>query len=522
MVAVACLPPPSGPEQELVEAVDALAGQSPTELAGPVALDRTRVLLAQAERLSALALQALSDVERRELYLLDGATSAGSWVQALQITGVDRTALALARRLHTVPAVAAALRAGQLSARTAAALTAAAGRARPFLDRPDNLIDGQAGEPVLHAVIVDGISMLLAEQTGGAPESDPEQAQLRAELQGVLDSQGSQQDRLERALLLYAQRSSPAQLSSGLALLLDALLPAQHDARARRAHDQAGLDLHRKHSGSGWTLRGELDDETGELLFTLLGAEHAVDPANPTDTNAWRTATSNNTGTDSSTQAGSTQAGSTEGSGGGPDLTGPDLAGLDPQYWPDSITRPRSTRTQRHDALRQALRRLLGSALLGTRDKVHPHLAVTVNLDTINDRPGALPARAASGTPLARTQLGALLCTSTFTRLVLDTHRKIVQVSHTQRTPTATERLILSTQWAGCCSAHGCPRSQAHGDEIIPHHVLPYRTSGTTSLQDLVPLCTHDHHQLHDNNRSIHLKNGRWITPHGWGHPQRK
>jgi len=97
-----------------------------------------------------------------------------------------------------------------------------------------------------------------------------------------------------------------------------------------------------------------------------------------------------------------------------------------------------------------------------------------------------------------------------------------VQVSHTQRVATATERLILTTQWAGCCSAHGCHRSQAHGDEIIPHHVIPYRTSSTTALQDLVPLCTHDHHQLHDDNRSIQLKNGRWITPHGWGHPQRQ
>jgi len=237
-------------------------------------------------------------------------------VQGLQLPGVDRTALVLGRRLHTVPAVAAALRAGQLSA--------------------------PAAEPALHAVLVDGISMLLAEQTGGAPDSDPEQQQLRAELHGVLDSAGSQQDRLERGLLLYAQRSNPTQLSSGLAMLLDALLPAQHDAQARRAHDQAGLDLHRNHSGSGWTLRGELDEETGELLFTLLGAEHAVDPDNPTDTNAWRTATSNHSyqGDNTPDASSSTQAASTEGSGGGPDLTG-----LDPQYWPDSTPRPRSTRT---------------------------------------------------------------------------------------------------------------------------------------------------------------------------------
>jgi len=336
VVAVDWLPPPSAPQDLLVEAVDALAGQSPTELAGAVALDRTRVLLAQTERLSALALQALSDVERRELYLLDGATCAGSWVHGLQLPGVDRTALALARRLHTVPAVAAALRAGQLSTRAAAAVTVAAGRARPFLDRPDNHIDGQPAGPVLRAVLVDGISMLLAEQTGGAPDSDPEQAQLRAELHGVLDSAGSQQDRLERGLLRYAQRSNPTQLSSGLALLLDALLPAQHDARARRAHDQAGLDLHRKHSGSGWTLRGELDEETGELLFTLLGAEHAVDPDNPTDTNAWRTATSNHSNQgDTPDASSSTQAASTAGNDGGPDLTG-----LDPQYWPDSTPGP--------------------------------------------------------------------------------------------------------------------------------------------------------------------------------------
>ncbi len=462
------LPPGCRPEDLLVFALDALAAETPVELPEPVALQRTRVLLAQSERLKTLGLQALADVDSRGLHASDGAPTMNAWVRAQDLPGVDAKAVTLARRLRALPILSGELLAGRLSGAAAAAVGAAVAKARPFLDRPDGRIDGQSGEAVLYGVIVDGISSLLAEQTGGAPADDPEQCLLRGELETLVASGGSQRDRFEAALVLLAQRCEPGLLRACLGQLVDALLPEQHDARARAADEAAGLDLRRKFGGSGWSINGDLDDECGELLDTVLRAQLGADPAGSTDTDAWR-----------------------------PAADQPDLTDLEPQHWPATSPRPRSRSRQRHDALREALRELLDHGVLGTRDKSSPHLVVTVGLDFLHGVSGALPTVAASGARWSREQTRRLLCRSSFTRIVLDAGRRVVEVSHTQRTLKAIERLILHVQWGGTCSRAGCTRGPSTGDRLVPHHVNPFSHAGTTSVGDAVPLCEQDHHYLH-------------------------
>jgi len=54
--------------------------------------------------------------------------------------------------------------------------------------------------------------------------------------------------------------------------------------RADRAHTNRGFTLLRNPDGSGWFLTdAELDDECGQLLWTVLQAQMATDPDNPTD-----------------------------------------------------------------------------------------------------------------------------------------------------------------------------------------------------------------------------------------------
>ena len=253
-----------------------------------------------------------------------------------------------------------------------------------------------------------------------------QQAGLLAELEAIVDAQVPERTRLEAGLVLFAQRCEPGLLSAGLAVLLDALLPAEHDRARALAEEDAGLDLHRNHSGSGWTVRGELDDECGELLDTVLRAERAVDPAGSADTDAYRAA-----------------------------ATDPDLDGLDPALWPAALARPRSRRAQRHAALKSGLRTLLDTGALGTRDKAFPHIAVTAGLDFVQGVAGSLPGRAASSARWSREQVRRLLCSGTFTRMLLDASRRVVEVSHTQRTLTALERQVLHLQWGGRCAAPG-------------------------------------------------------------------
>lgn len=480
-------PPADDLDRLLVQVVDGLAAQPPLELAQGAALDRARVILAQAERLRVLGLRAISDIEVRGLHALEGASSTSAWVAAQQVVGLDRAQVGLARRLARVPLVGRQLLAGSLSAQAGMLIARAVERARPFLDRPDGLIDGLAAEPVLFGVLVDGVSSLLAEQTGGAPESDPDLCGLRAELEATTAAGTSQLARWEAGLVLFGRRCQAGQLRSGLELLLDALLPAEHDKRAARADQDAGIGLQHKPGGSGWLLEGDLDDELGEILSVVMVAEQAVDPDNPADTAAWSAAGER-----------------------------PDLAGLDPQHWPQAMARPRSRRAAQHDALKAGLRRLLDSGALGQRDKARPHIAVTVELDFVQGVPGALPARTMSGGRLSRRQIRSLLCQGSFTRLVLDAGRRVIGASHTARTATALERLVVHAQWGGLCAGAGCTRGPATGHPLTPHHGALYSTTGVTALDDTIPLCDGEHHLLQADGQVIRLKDGRWIGPDGW------
>jgi hypothetical protein len=67
-------------------------------------------------------------------------------------------------------------------------------------------------------------------------------------------------------------------------------------------------------------------------------------------------------------------------------LPGPARAGGDVEA---ALPRPRSLDQQRHDALRNGLRRYLDSGIAGLRDKVAPHLSVTVGLDSLHAAPAA-------------------------------------------------------------------------------------------------------------------------------------
>lgn len=468
----------------LRSAIDALAAQDPRDLPGAVALQRAQELMRESERLRALSIEAVGDVDTRQLFALVDAPSTSAWVKAQEVPGVDAAAVTLARRLRKVRRLAEELKAGRMSAATASRLTTFLLKASPHLDQADGLIDGLDAEEVLRGVCVRGVRDLLAEQ--GATADGPEQ--LTEELEGIVASGGSQLDRLEAALIVFAQRSEPVLLHSGLALLLDALLPLEHEKRAERADDDRGLTLHRDIDRGGGTIGGRVDDELFELLTTTIDAAGATDPHNPDDTTAWRN---------------------------GKAAAGDDT--LDPDDWPADAPRPRSTKQRRHDALKRGLRALLDSGALGSRGKAAPHIVVTVPIEYVAGLPGSLPGRTASGGRLTREQVRDLLCRGQFTRMVLDARNRVIEVSHTQRTATALERLILHVQTGGVCQRRSCRNGPGNGHALVPHHVGLFSETGTTALEDTAWLCDVDHdHYLHEQKRNLTLKDGRVISHSGW------
>ncbi len=467
----------SEPVRLLQQAVAALRAQPPADLPGPQALAETAVVLRELEKLNALSLTRLADVHTRELHTLDDAPSAGAWVERQQV-GLGRDRVALATRLARLPQVAEHLAEGLLSLPSAVLIGQALDRVRRHLDRPDGLIDDQPAEQVLQAVIVDGVLTLVAQARGGDDDTDDELRALGCELDAISATPTTGIARMEAAFLVLAGHLEPGHLRAALGQLVDALLPLQLEDRADRAHRDRGLKLVRKSDGSGWTvLQGDLDLECGELLHTVLTAARATDPANPADTAAWAAQHSDE----------------------------------------PSAPAPRSRRQQDHDALKLALRRLLDTEALGLRDKAAPHLLVTVSLDQLTGRPGALPATTAAGTALPARLVRRLLCDSRITRLVLSLGRKVIEASHTERTLKPHERRALHVQWGGRCAGAGC--TSPPGTPLVPHHATPWHLTGTTSYRDSVPLCDTTHHDLHTGNRTIRLRDGRRLSPHGWTDP---
>ena len=471
----------SAPVRALTAAVDALLTQAPADLPAAQALTDATALVAELERLRALVLTRVADIDARKLHTLTDSPSTGTWLAAQQ-TSLTRTELAFARRLAAFPTVAAAVDAGALSVAVAARVCAALVKLRPHLDRPDGLIDGQPAEPTVQAVVVDGVLSLICQARGGMTDDDPLLQTLLSDLQTIAAAGRSELSRLTDAFVLLARHLEPGDLPGALAQLLDALLPNELERRAQDAHAQRGLRLRRKDDGSGWLItRGELDLECGELLHTVLTAELAVDQDNPTDTAAYTRARQDGWTADD------------------------DL--------PTGCTSPRSLDQRRHDALRTALRRLLDSGTLGQRDKTAPHLAVTIPIGMLHDTPGSLPPVAASGARLPRSLVRQWWCDSSITRFVLGLGHKVIETSHTERTLKPHERRAKRIETGGRCQASGCTRGP--GSRLLPHHADPWHRTGTTSLSDTVLLCEQTHHQLHTGH-TIRLKDGRRLGPHGW------
>ena len=378
------------------------------------------VLLRELERLRAVVLTRIADVDRRDLHTLADAPSTGTWIAAQQ-TSLTRTEVALARRLAAFPAVSAAVDDGSLSVAVAARVAAALVKARPHVDRPDGLIDGQPAEPTIRAVVVDGVRSLVCQARGGLADDDPLLRSLHEALEAIAASSRSELDRLTDAFVLLARHVEPGDLPSALAQLLDALLPNELERRAHDAHEQRGFRMRLKEDGSGWLItRGDLDLECGELLSTVLAAELAVDQDGPADTAAYAQARH-------------------DGWQPGDDLPDEGCGG------------PRSLDQQRHDALRNGLRRYLDSGIAGLRDKVAPHLAVTVPIEALHDEPGALPPVAASGARLPRSLVRRWWCDSAVTRFVLSLGHRVLETSHTERTLKPHERRAKRIETGGRC-----------------------------------------------------------------------
>ena len=540
------------------EAVDLLVDESPVDLPGPVALERLRTVLTNAERLKAAALTAIRDLDLRQLYALDAAGSARTWLR--RQPGGEDGQVTLARRLAQRPTVNQALTDARIGLRSASQLCTA-------LDQvPDTLDD-----PLLSAVLHDGIGQLLHQQTGGTPEDPTTAATVlaqRAADTAVLtacaaDTTTPPATRIEPAFVLLAERLPTAHLASALRLLLD---PLQPDGTDQPETDPYYLELRTLADGDV-DLRGLLDPETGQSLANeierrLHAARTAAAAARRAAASADAAATDQEADADETAEpglhdtdprhidprptlhpdAGSANAG--HDTAGGVDTDADADAGADTEdpllAWdraladantraarraasphgdlghadrtPDTPLRLTTAGRRRHDALRD----LLTDARTAPPGEPAPaHLTILTTLDALENRLGALPAQLllpdGRTTALRPETLQRLGCHSELDAVLLDTLANPLGASSTRRMPTRRERRALRTRWGPTCATAGCPHTRT-----VPHHVIPWWLSGLTRQRDLIPLCASCHHDLHEGHRTLRLRDNRLIDDHGW------
>jgi hypothetical protein len=93
--------------------------------------------------------------------------------------------------------------------------------------------------------------------------------------------------------------------------------------------------------------------------------------------------------------------------------------------------------------------------------------------------------------------------------VVVDEHDQPLSVGRRHRTATDAQWAALRTVYRSC-AWDGCDRPLNH---CQAHHITEWNRGGPTDLANLVPLCTHHHHLVHEGrwrikllpNRSLHI-----------------
>lgn len=117
------------------------------------------------------------------------------------------------------------------------------------------------------------------------------------------------------------------------------------------------------------------------------------------------------------------------------------------------------------------------------------------------------------GTPIPVTTMHRFLCDAIVRAVIIEpdgTARRLAEM----RTPNRAQRRALAAMYATC----------AHPGCTVPitackaHHIVWYSRQGPTLLDNLIPLCEHHHHLVHDGGWSLTMTPDRtttWTKPDG-------
>jgi len=82
---------------------------------------------------------------------------------------------------------------------------------------------------------------------------------------------------------------------------------------------------------------------------------------------------------------------------------------------------------------------------------------------------------------------------------VLGTAGEILDLGRKARLATPAQKRALKARYGGC-GINGCDACFEYCDI---HHIWQWLKGGPTSLANLIPLCSHHHHLIHDQNWTL-------------------
>jgi hypothetical protein len=97
--------------------------------------------------------------------------------------------------------------------------------------------------------------------------------------------------------------------------------------------------------------------------------------------------------------------------------------------------------------------------------------------------------------------LARLCCDATLQRVILDQRGLPVDVGRRYRTATDAQWAALRSMYSSCAWV-GC---DAPLHQCQAHHIKTWGEGGATDLDNLLPLCSHHHHQVHEGRWRVEL-----------------
>ncbi len=158
---------------------------------------------------------------------------------------------------------------------------------------------------------------------------------------------------------------------------------------------------------------------------------------------------------------------------------------------------------------------LLAACSGGPSGERVPSLILLCDLDTMRAGVHAnTVCETEDGTPLPVEVIRRLACEADIIPVVLNGRGEALAVGRSQRLATPAHRAALRAMHRTCIG----PTCDVPFEACQIHHVIPWEEGGATDLSNLAPLCTNDHHLVHEGGWKLTITSDRiatWSRPDG-------